>query len=330
MLDPFCGSGTTLCVANELGIHAVGVEISCFNAMLSNAKIRKYNNVKLKKYIDKLTKLLETKQGRVLEFEKQLNEALSDFNQAHFPSKSFKRKVTLGQIDEKAYSAAKEKEFLIIYERLIKNFKIKLHTKTAAKTQIKTQGNFFEKWYIDSIKDEILLLKKQIEKAPKDLQDILMIILSRTARSCRATTHSDLATLKKPMLESYYCRKHGRICKPLFSILKWWKSYANDTLKRLQEFQTLRSEAFSLCLNADSKNVDIVGEISKHNATFTKLLKQQKIAGIFSSPPYVGLIDYHEQHAYAYDIFALQRKDERLEGSKMGRVRQHKRNIFKI
>lgn len=156
---------------------------------------------------------MESKQNRVLEFEKQLNEVLSKFNQTYFPSKSFKRKVALKQIDEKAYSTTKEKEFLAIYEKLVKKFKINLHTKT--------QSNFFEKWYIDSIRDEILFLKNEIKNVPKDLQDILMIILSRTARSCRATTHSDLTTLKKPILTSYYCTKHGRICKPLFSIFKW-------------------------------------------------------------------------------------------------------------
>lgn len=136
VLDPFCGSGTTLCVANELEIHSVGVEISCFNTILANAKVKQYDNVKLKSYIDKLTKLLESKQSRILEFEKQLNEALSDFNQAHFPSKSFKRKIALKQIDEKAYSVAKEKEFLTIYEKLVKKFKINLHTET--------QGNFLK------------------------------------------------------------------------------------------------------------------------------------------------------------------------------------------
>ena len=36
----------------------------------------------------------------------------------------------------------------------------------------------------------------------------------------------------------------------------------------------------------------------------------KKIKGIFSSPPYVGLIDYHEQHAYSYEIFGFDRKDE--------------------
>jgi hypothetical protein len=39
-------------------------------------------------------------------------------------------------------------------------------------------------------------------------------------------------------------------------------------------------------------------------------LKEKKIKGIFSSPPYVGLIDYHEQHSYAYELFDLERNDE--------------------
>ncbi len=50
--------------------------------------------------------------------------------------------------------------------------------------------------------------------------------------------------------------------------------------------------------------------IEKVNPGFAKQIKDQKISGIFSSPPYVGLINYHEQHAYAYDLFGLKRKDE--------------------
>lgn len=41
-----------------------------------------------------------------------------------------------------------------------------------------------------------------------------------------------------------------------------------------------------------------------------KFLKKQKISGIFCSPPYVGQIDYHEQHAYAYDLLGFKRKDD--------------------
>jgi len=51
-------------------------------------------------------------------------------------------------------------------------------------------------------------------------------------------------------------------------------------------------------------------EIKKRNSEFPELLLKQKIKGIFSSPPYVGLIDYHEQHAYSYEIFGFDRKDE--------------------
>ena len=40
-----------------------------------------------------------------------------------------------------------------------------------------------------------------------------------------------------------------------------------------------------------------------------------KIKGIFCSPPYVGLIDYHEQHAYAYELLGLERNDELEIGS---------------
>ena len=40
------------------------------------------------------------------------------------------------------------------------------------------------------------------------------------------------------------------------------------------------------------------------------LTQGQKIKEIFSSPPYVGLIDYHEQHAYAYELFDIERQGE--------------------
>jgi len=32
--------------------------------------------------------------------------------------------------------------------------------------------------------------------------------------------------------------------------------------------------------------------------------------GVFTSPPYVGQIDYHEQHRYAYELFGIRRRDE--------------------
>jgi hypothetical protein len=128
-------------------------------------------------------------------------------------------------------------------------------------------------------------------------------------RSCRATTHSDLATLKEPQTTTYYCPKHSKICKPLFSILKWWDTYTKDSIKRLAEFDTIRTDTMQVSLVGDSRNINIIDEVMKLNPNFGKKISEQKIKGIFSSPPYVGMIDYHEQHAYAYDLFGFDRHD---------------------
>jgi hypothetical protein len=148
---------------------------------------------------------------------------------------------------------------------------------------------------------------KQIKNT--DTKKIISVILSRTIRSCRATTHADLATLVEPITKTYYCAKHGKICKPLFSILKWWETYSKDTVKRLAQFNILRTQTFQICLTGDSRAIDILAELKKKNPAFAEIAEKQKIKGIFSSPPYVGLIDYHEQHAYAYDLFGFERKD---------------------
>jgi len=115
----------------------------------------------------------------------------------------------------------------------------------------------------------------------KDIKKILAIILSRTVRSCRATTHADLATLKEPVTTTYYCKKHGKICKPIFSIKGWWQRYTIDTLNRLMQFDKLRSDTFQICLTGDSRTLDIYEAIKKRNTEFAKILLKQKIKGIF-------------------------------------------------
>lgn len=306
VLDPFCGSGTTLVQANELGINAIGVDVSAFNAQISNSKIDKYD-IKLiretaKKISDKLKDYLKGKNNT--QFEAELLEELKIFNSKYFPSPEFKYKVRQKQINEKEYGKEKEEKFLPIYQKLIDKYKIELKQNSSE--------TFLDKWFTKVVRDEIDFVYNEIDKIEKSLptKRILSIILSRTIRSCRATTHSDLATLLEPQVTTYYCKKHGKICKPLFSIDSWWNRYTKDTIKRLEQFNTLRTETSQICLTGDSRNIDLLKELEERNPIFHRKIEKKKIDGIFSSPPYVGLIDYHEQHAYSYDLFGFDRKDE--------------------
>lgn len=181
------------------------------------------------------------------------------------------------------------------------------------KIQLEQDNNetFLDKWYIKNVRDEINFtfdLIKNVEN--KETKKILALILSRTIRSCRATTHSDLATLKKPVLTTYYCHKHGKICKPLFTILYWFSRYSWDTVNRLNEFNKVRTDTYQICLHGDSRTIELLSSLRRKNEKFYQNVKENKIKGIFTSPPYVGLIDYHEQHAYAYDLFGFKRYDD--------------------
>ncbi|MEJ5240577.1 MAG: DNA methyltransferase [Anaerolineales bacterium] len=166
------------------------------------------------------------------------------------------------------------------------------------------QSEYLRRWFAPRALLEMLYYRRLIPEY--QYQDLLRVILSRAARSSRLVPHYDLATPKAPLPvgEKYWCKKHNRYCVPIDNCITKIHTYSLDTARRIAEFDKLRSDREIVIIQADSRNVDLRAELSR-----TPLADRQ-IDGIFTSPPYVGQIDYHDQHIYAYELFGFPRHDE--------------------
>ena len=149
-----------------------------------------------------------------------------------------------------------------------------------------TENEFLRSWYAPQALNELLIYRELIPNHKN--QDILKVILSRSARSARMTTHFDLDFPKIPQTDPYFCYKHNRTCKPTQTAFKFLKRYSLDTIKRLEHFSIIRTDSTMEAIHDDSRFVN-----------------PGPIDGVITSPPYVGLIDYHEQHRYAYELLGL-------------------------
>jgi hypothetical protein len=125
------------------------------------------------------------------------------------------------------------------------------------------------------------------------------VILARAARSARLTTHFDLDFPRAPQTEPYWCHKHKRECKPIDRADHFVRRYTLDTLARLKEFARVRRSRDVTVLHGDAREVVLGGPFD----------------GVVTSPPYPGLIDYHEQHRYAYELLGLDDLREREIGA---------------
>ena len=147
-------------------------------------------------------------------------------------------------------------------------------------------SDYLKSWFAPPALESLLAYRALIHEYT--YKDALSLILSRSARSARQTTHFDLDFPKKPQTEPYQCYKHSRVCTPTQDAAKFLKRYSADTMRRIREFDSIREESQIRVMTGDSRFV----EFPEHDLVVT-------------SPPYVGLIDYHEQHRYAYELLGL-------------------------
>ena len=84
-------------------------------------------------------------------------------------------------------------------------------------------------------------------------------------------------------------------------------------MERVKEFSKIKTGAKVTVNHADSRIVELPKGIDM----------------VFTSPPYIGLIDYHEQHKYAYELLKLQNNETKEIGpAKNGQSEKAKKDYI--
>ena len=149
-------------------------------------------------------------------------------------------------------------------------------------------SGYVRSWYAPQAARDLLGFRELLDDYVNS--DVLRVVLGRAARSARRTTHFDLDFPRRPQLEEYWCYKHRRTCRPVSEAAPFLRRYALDTLERIKAFSRVRARARdAVVVHGDARELDFGGPFD----------------GVVTSPPYPGLIDYHEQHRYAYELLHL-------------------------
>jgi hypothetical protein len=146
---------------------------------------------------------------------------------------------------------------------------------------------YVRRWFAAQARSDLLRFRSLVEEY--EHADVLRVVLARAARSARATTHFDLDFPRVPQIEPYWCHKHRRECRPVERAGHFVRRYTLDTLARLKQFARVRTRHSADVFHADAREIDLPGSFD----------------AVVTSPPYPGLIDYHEQHRYAYELLGL-------------------------
>jgi hypothetical protein len=148
---------------------------------------------------------------------------------------------------------------------------------------------WLREWYAPRALAELTAYCDAVKRIADPYAEVARVVLSRASRSARLTPHFDLDFPRQPIREPYFCYKHRRECRPVGEAWKFLVRYTNDTVKRLREFARIQTDRSAIVLHTDARTVRLPTSPS----------------GVITSPPYPGLIDYHEQHRYAYELLGM-------------------------
>jgi hypothetical protein len=168
------------------------------------------------------------------------------------------------------------------------------HEAVGARSEGLSPGHgYIGEWFAPQAAADLLAWRDLVDDY--EYADVMRVVLARAARSARLTTHFDLDFPRAPQREPYWCHKHRRECRPVDRASHFLRRYALDTLARIKEFARVRDRSREASvLHGDSRELAFGGPFD----------------AVLTSPPYPGLIDYHEQHRYAYELLGL---DDRRE-----------------
>lgn len=205
----------------------------------------------------------------------------------------------------------------ILAETLSRATKNNLDSFVGRPAKVRTDSSYLNRWFHPNALQALLIFKELIPK--HRFQDVLKIILTRSARSSRMIAHYEVDYPKKPYPTDYYCLKHSKTCHPTKNSMGFIKRYCDDVVNRLAEFQKVRQSVYTRALYGDSRTYDF---------------SRTGISHVITSPPYIGLIDYHEQHRYAYELLGIEDKSRleigrRASGTNKAAVAEYKRAIAK-
>jgi DNA methylase len=151
---------------------------------------------------------------------------------------------------------------------------------------------YLARWFAPRALAELLAFRDRVPGT--SYPELWRVVLSRAARSARLARHFDLDFPSEPVRGEYFCHKHRRTCRPVAEAEKFLRRYVRDAVWRVLEFAELRRSTDAVVLHGDARVLDPPGPVDL----------------VVTSPPYPGLIDYHEQHVYAFELLGLERRDD--------------------